>query len=377
MLIEDWINQLKLEGRTKESWIGCRASANYFWRIVKARWGVNCVKYREQPKYQKIKNYDEFVKQNSMVVMEILKRHSGINIDKVLEAEKRNYNRASVINQCGFTKRANENKIIEEVIVVPEDAKRLSFDDVSFFVGIMRNKKGRHGEDIKTTAVGSNLSRVHRFLLWCMNKGIVEKSVIPKEFTKRKVKNEPDILSKEECSKLFRGAETPRDKLIVAMLLKTGMRLGDLINLKLSDINYQTKIISIKNGKFGKGRSVPFDEQLKIVVEDWLKVRDLFSPKCDNVLVTQTGRPLNKSTVNETLKDIATKQNIMVNGNGRSFVYPHLLRHTFGTHYIADGGNIVVLQHILGHESLDTTRIYITLAEKFKSEDYQKTVMRL
>ena len=149
-----------------------------------------------------------------------------------------------------------------------------------------------------------------------------------------------------------------RDKLICMLMLDCGLRRGEVVKLKLSDINKRNQTMVI-NGKGSKQRVVPYGKALKHQLKLYLSLRNLQPCNYDTLFLTVEREPITSNTIKmlfQRLKEIS----------GLSRIYPHLLRHTFATNYIAQGGNLEVLRVLLGHSSVSITQIYVHLATQMQ-----------
>lgn len=149
-----------------------------------------------------------------------------------------------------------------------------------------------------------------------------------------------------------------RNLALIHCLLDMGMRSGEVQRLKLQDIHFDEKYIIIKNSKGGKGRIVPLPRITHKYLSRYL---DLFRPVAshDYVFCTNIGYPITSNSV-KCLFDR------LKNSSGISRVYPHLLRHTFGTSFILGGGSVELLRVYMGHSNIDTTQRYLHVANNMR-----------
>ena len=145
-----------------------------------------------------------------------------------------------------------------------------------------------------------------------------------------------------------------RNKLIVELFYSTGVRISELINIKLINIEFNTMQIKIM-GKGSKERIVFFGDVCKNILDDYVnKCRDklLANNKSEYLLLDYNGKKLTSLQVNNILKEIFNKAGI------KNKASAHTLRHTFATHLLNNGADIKSVQDLLGHTSLSTTGIY-------------------
>lgn len=149
-----------------------------------------------------------------------------------------------------------------------------------------------------------------------------------------------------------------RDKLICMLMLDCGLRRGEIVNLKLSDIDRvnQTMII---NGKGSKQRVVPYGDSVNNQLNQYLYLRSSKLCCFDSLFLTIDRKPITSNAIKMLFYKL--KDN-----SGIPRLYPHLLRHTFATNYILNGGNLEVLRVLLGHGSIAITQIYLHLATQMQ-----------
>ena len=156
----------------------------------------------------------------------------------------------------------------------------------------------------------------------------------------------PIVLTKNEIKKLLEYSTSKKSKLIIKTLYSTGLRVSELVNLKVNDI--QEGFIIVKKGKGNKQRKTIIDENLK---KDLLLIADKY-------VFHNKGKPLTPRNIQKIISETAKRAGI------NKKVTPHVLRHSFATHLLESGTNIRVIQELLGHENLQTTQIYTHISEE-------------
>lgn len=145
-----------------------------------------------------------------------------------------------------------------------------------------------------------------------------------------------------------------RNKTILMLMLDCGFRLGEVVNLKIHDVDFNNRYLVI-NGKGSKQRVVPFGSSSLNHIKCYLNYLSSSSSASSSLFLTQKSTPVTRNTIKMLFARI--KKN-----KGLERVYPHLLRHTFATNFIFNGGNLEVLRLLLGHSTINITQIYIHLA---------------
>jgi len=162
----------------------------------------------------------------------------------------------------------------------------------------------------------------------------------------KKDKRLPEVLTRDEVSKLINSAETRKSRLILSLLYSSGLRVSELVNLKPQDINFAENIGWVRGGKGSKDRMFTLSSNLAGEIKEYLKRKEnskyLFSEE----------DPLTTRNIQKIVKQLRTKADI------QKKITPHTLRHSFATHLLENGTDIRMIQALLGHSSLNTTQIY-------------------
>ncbi len=172
----------------------------------------------------------------------------------------------------------------------------------------------------------------------------------------------PDVLSVEDIDAMIlaldsRKDETPRNHAIIETLYGSGLRVSELVELRLSRINLDEGYL-IVIGKGDKERIVPLSPRSIDLIRDYLPLREKLNIKPDSVdilFLNRRGGMMTRVMVFYIIRDLARAAGI------QKKVSPHTLRHSFATHLLEGGANLRAIQEMLGHESIATTEIYIHL----------------
>jgi integrase/recombinase XerD len=181
-------------------------------------------------------------------------------------------------------------------------------------------------------------------------------------------KSLPKALSKDEIRKLIKEAKNIRDKLIILLFYSTGLRVSELRNLNLNDINLEDKYLIVRQGKGRKDRVIPLSDKVVDLIKEYLKWREeKFKGKNyekEALFLNKSGRRISTVSLEKIVRNLGKKVGIKVTC--------HMLRHSFATHMLENGADIRVIQEILGHEKLSTTQIYTKVTTKYLKEVYLK-----
>ena len=180
----------------------------------------------------------------------------------------------------------------------------------------------------------------------------------------------PDTLSIDEIDNLVKAIdlskkEGERNRAIIETLYGCGLRVSELVNLKISDLFFDEGFIKV-SGKGNKDRFVPiakhtmkYIELYKSTVRNKLQIKKNFE---DTLFLNQHGKQLTRAMIFTIIRTLATKINL------QKKISPHTLRHSFATHLLENGADLRSIQIMLGHESITTTEIYIHLDKKHLTE---------
>jgi site-specific recombinase XerD len=184
----------------------------------------------------------------------------------------------------------------------------------------------------------------------------------------------PVVLTPEEVDALVQaaageGAVAARDRALVELLYSTGMRINELLTLRLADYRPDRRKLTVK-GKRGRMREVIFGRPAEDAMREYLRLRGELAPKKgampEELFVSTRGQPWTRQGVSDTLKKLALKAGLL------KPVSAHKLRHAFATHMLDGGADLRSIQQLLGHASLDTTNVYTRVSTRLLSETYDK-----
>jgi len=153
-----------------------------------------------------------------------------------------------------------------------------------------------------------------------------------------------------------------RDNALMELLFSLGLRIGEISNIKLKDLDNINKTILIR-GKRNKQRVLYIASEIVMnKVKNWLKIRNEFLPKCDNLFLNKYGNALSIYGIGDVFK----KYKLLSGINPKAT--PHYLRHTFATQLLENGADIRSVQELLGHSSISTTEIYTHVSIRRKKD---------
>jgi integrase/recombinase XerD len=187
----------------------------------------------------------------------------------------------------------------------------------------------------------------------------------------QKQQKEPRILNEAEVNRLFEstngtGPVDIRDRAILEVGYGCGLRASELCDIRLEDIDFDTKLIRVMHGKGNKSRIVPFLGAVSRAVRDWISARSVFIGKKTEGLrflfISRSGKKLHREDIWRIIRKRGAAASIT-----RSRLFPHILRHSFATHLISHGMDLRTLQEILGHSSIITTQQYLHFDQEMRA----------
>ena len=176
----------------------------------------------------------------------------------------------------------------------------------------------------------------------------------------------PKVLTLEEIAEIFNSDLNREESLIVELLYDCGLRVSELVNLKLNNIDVNSKYIECF-GKGSKERIVPFGKKAQSVLKKYLKFRDTIVAKYNlasskDLFIKEDGKKLTRQDVYTFIR----KQGEKIHKH----ISPHTLRHSFATHLLENGADLRVVQELLGHSDVSTTQLYTHITKKRLKEVY-------
>lgn len=247
-----------------------------------------------------------------------------------------------------------------------EETNKISAQDLSDYVQYLEDNK------FAAATVSRNIASLKAFYHFMVQDGMAAEDISDKLKAPKIEKKAPGIMSPDEVVRLLEqpSGDTPkeiRDKAMLELLYATGIRVTELITLKVSDVNMQMNFILCRDRN--KERIIPFGSAAKSAMTRYLNGtrEEMLENKSSEVLFANcSGQPMSRQGFWKLIKHYAKKADIQAD------ITPHTLRHSFAAHLVENGADLRSVQEMLGHSDISTTQIYANLNHNHIREVYAK-----
>ena len=245
-----------------------------------------------------------------------------------------------------------------------EDLKynNLQEDHINQYISFLFQRK------MRSSSVNRKISSIKSFYIFLVKRNFVKNSPLNDLVTPKQEKYLPESMSEAEVDKLLNSPDVAnkienRDKAMIEMLYATGMRISELVNLKITDVDMKRCVVKVF-GKGSKERLVPFGETALDSLRSYLNEREQSSSK--EIFLSNRGKKMTRVAFWQRVKVYLIRENL------KNSISPHTLRHAFATHLLNRGADLRSVQLLLGHSDLSTTQIYTHIAKQRLSDVLKK-----
>ena len=240
--------------------------------------------------------------------------------------------------------------------------KNLQEDHINQYISFLFQRK------MRSSSVNRKISSIKSFYIFLVKRNFVKNSPLNDLVTPKQEKYLPESMSEAEVDKLLNSPNVSnkienRDKAMIEMLYATGMRISELVNLKITDVDMKRCVVKVF-GKGSKERLVPFGETALDSLKSYLNNREQSSSK--EIFLSNRGKKMTRVAFWQRVKVYLIRENL------KNSISPHTLRHAFATHLINRGADLRSVQLLLGHSDLSTTQIYTHIAKQRLSDVLKK-----
>ncbi len=273
---------------------------------------------------------------------------------------QRNYSKYTLVNY--------QNDILEYLEYLKRenlDYKEIEYSDIRFYFMYLTDQL-----KLKSSSVARKISSLRGFYKYLVNQGKVEDNVFSLITLPKKEKKLPRYFQYNELEQLLsvsdlKDPKGQRDQLLLELLYATGVRVGELVEIHLSDIHLENETIQVL-GKGNKERIVSFGDYAKDALQRYLHDgrKKLLKDKTDYLFLNHLGKPLTARGVRYILDELIKKTSL------NKKISPHMIRHSFATHLLNEGCDLFTVQQLLGHASVKATQIYTHISTDRLKEVY-------
>lgn len=222
-----------------------------------------------------------------------------------------------------------------------------------------------HETHFSPTSVMRKIASIRGFFKWACTNDILkinpaltlEQPKVPQKL--------PKVMTVEEINNLLNQNLTKLHRVIVELLYGCGLRVSELVNLKITDYDLKAKYLEC-TGKGSKDRIIPLGKKAIEAIKNYLPEREYtlqkYNLKSNILLINEKGKTVNRQEVYTFIHEQGKKLHKSIS--------PHTLRHTFATHLIENGADLRVVQELLGHSNVSTTQLYTHISKKRLKEVY-------
>jgi len=240
--------------------------------------------------------------------------------------------------------------------------KNLQEDHINQYISFLFQRK------MRSSSVNRKISSIKSFYIFLVKRNFLKNSPLNDLVTPKQEKYLPESMSEAEVDKLLNSPDVSnkienRDKAMIEMLYATGMRISELVNLKITDVDMKRCVVKVF-GKGSKERLVPFGETALDSLRSYLNEREQSSSK--EIFLSNRGKKMTRVAFWQRVKVYLIRENL------KNSISPHTLRHAFATHLLNRGADLRSVQLLLGHSDLSTTQIYTHIAKQRLSDVLKK-----
>tara|TARA_B100000886_G_scaffold53070_1_gene32633 strand:- start:1442 stop:2350 length:909 start_codon:yes stop_codon:yes gene_type:complete len=294
-----------------------------------------------------LKNLEHFVQ-----VLKIEKNHSSNTTVSYL-SDLKSFEKYLLKRKIAFKQVVNKSEVVKQ-----------------YFRYLSRSK-------ISPSSIKRKFSSLSSYFSYLIDRKIIKRNPLNGVYTPKLAKKLPTVLSVEEIKKIFNQSENTdnellglRDRCIIELLYSCGLRVSELCELKINNIQFDSNVIRFF-GKGNKERIIPLTFYAKEWMEKYLyQSRQILSNRKSSeqkyVFLSNNGKRLTRAAIWQSIKKYVNAAGIT------KTVSPHTFRHSFATHLVDGGANLIEIQKLLGHSDISTTEIYVHLSKEFVDSEYMK-----
>ena len=248
---------------------------------------------------------------------------------------------------------------------VNKSYKDVNVGDIVKYITYLNNK-------ISAKSINRHIVSIKNFFKYLERNDLIKNNPCTDITGLKTPKKMPRVLSEEDINKLLdiklTDAYSYRNKAMLELMYSSGLRVSELLNLELSNIDFNMNLVRIY-GKGNKERIVPIDDVATKYLYEYINIyrNTLLKNNVSNILfLNSRGDKLSRQGFFKILREIALEKGI------KRDISPHTLRHSFATHLLDHGADLRSIQTMLGHENIETTQIYTHVSNNYIKENYNE-----
>jgi integrase/recombinase XerC len=229
----------------------------------------------------------------------------------------------------------------------------------------------RHRQGISSKSLQRELSAIRSFYNFLLKKHLADSNPAQHVKAPKQARKLPKTLDVDQINGLLEAGTNStleiRDLAMFELFYSSGLRLGELAALDLTDIDLSDNSLIVRAGKGGKSRLLPIGSKAITAINNWLQQRLTYAVVSESALFVSTrGTRLGQRSIELRLEQWCTKKGIA------EHIHPHMLRHSFASHLLESSEDLRAVQELLGHSNISTTQIYTHLDFQHLADVYDK-----
>lgn len=240
-----------------------------------------------------------------------------------------------------------------------DDIEKITRISINGYIRTLRER------ELAPSSIIRKIASIRGFFKWISATEIIKNNPAAAIEQPKKPQKLPKVITVREVEEILNSNLTPLEHVIIELLYSAGLRVSELVNLKISDIDLNSKYVRCF-GKGSKERIIPIGDTAKNVIKDYMPIRDLLLKKYNinskKLLVQENG----KFVTRQEIYNLIHARGKLIHKN----ISPHTLRHSFATHLLENGADLIVVQELLGHSDVATTQLYTHISKKRLKEVY-------
>ena len=272
---------------------------------------------------------------------------------------------AEFINQLAFVRRASTNTVTSyrrDLTYLCRFCTKKSIAQWNELqqTDIRAHIADRHKQGLSSKTLQRELSAMRCFLQFLLKKGLITGNFAQAVRAPKQPRKLPKILDVDQLSGFLEAGTSSlleiRDLAMFELFYSSGLRLSELAALDLTDLDLPDNMLTVRHGKGNKSRLLPIGSKAAAAIKNWLQLRaPKISPEQPALFVSMHGKRLGQRNIELRLKKWCEQKQI------QTPIHPHMLRHSFASHFLESSQDLRAVQDMLGHSNIGTTQIYTHL----------------